>query len=112
MPSSPREARRIPSARIEGPGGHAMATGQGAFEPAELFGDHDHPIGGSYGSLEPAIEAVKAHSRSRHGGGGSFRIYESRGVRRGPTIIEVALDDGDPLAIQSISKVIEGPPGS
>src|SRR5437764_8265484 len=107
MSSWPREMRRDRDRWHPGPGGHAMSTVRGAFEPAELLGDHYHPIGGSYASLDLAIEAVKAHSRNKHGGGGVFRIYESQGVRRDPTIVEVALDDGNPLMIQSLYKVFE-----
>jgi hypothetical protein len=89
-----------------------MATSEGAFEPAELLGDHYHSIGGSYASLDRAIAAVKDHNRNKHGGGGSFRVYTSPAAHRSPTIVEVGLDDGNPLRIQSLYKVFEGPPGS
>jgi hypothetical protein len=89
-----------------------MSSVEGGFEPAELLGDHYRLIGGSYGSFELALEAVKAHNRNRHGGGVSFRVYRSQGVRRNPTIVEVVLDDRNPLMVQALYKVFEGPLGS
>jgi hypothetical protein len=88
-----------------------MSIDHGAFQPAELLGDHYHPIGGSYDSLDLALEAVKAHCRNKHGGSGSFRVYESQGLHRSPTIIELVRDDANPLLIQSLYKVFVAPSG-
>jgi hypothetical protein len=88
-----------------------MSATQGAFEPAELLGNHFHPIGGSYASLELAIEAVKAHARNRHGGGGSFRGLHIPGRPRDLTIVEVAPDDRSPLLPTSLYKVFGDPSG-
>ena len=84
----------------------------GRFEPAELLGDRYHPIGGCFDSSELALQAVEAHFRNKHGGGGSLRIYESRGEGRAPLIIEAVLDDRRPMMIQAIYKLLERPTGS
>ena len=83
-----------------------MSIGLAAFEPAELLGDHYHPIGGTYGSLDLAVEAVRAHCRNKHGGSGTFRVYESRGDGRGSTIVEVVPDGGNPLSVRALYRVV------
>lgn len=84
-----------------------MSTDRKSFEPMELVGGRYHPIGGNYGSLELASEAVKSHNRSKHGGGGSFRTYASQDHQGNTTIIEVGLEERDRMAIQAIYKVVE-----
>lgn len=87
-----------------------MSTSEESFVPAELLGDRFRPIGGSFGSLDLAVDAAKAHFRNKHGGGGAFRLYQSQGSPRKATIIEVCLDEHRPLMIQAIYKVFEGNP--
>lgn len=83
-----------------------------SFEPAELLGDHYHPIGGRYASLDLAVEAVKAHGRTKHGSSGTFRFHQSPDGIRSTTLVEVCGTNRDPQRIQSLYKVFETPPGS
>jgi hypothetical protein len=89
-----------------------MSAVRGAFESAEVLGDHDHRIAEGYARLElAAVGAVKAHDRNEPGGAGASRVHQSRGLRRNPAIVEITRDDGNPPLARSLYEVFETPPG-
>ena len=82
------------------------------FMPAEWVNGHFRPIGGSYESLDLAVEAVDRHFRNRHGGAASPLIYrpgdaEASGVA---ALIEAGSVIGDPLQAKALYKVLVTPP--
>jgi hypothetical protein len=81
------------------------AMNQKSYVPAELVGEHYHPIGGQFTSMNEATDALERHFNNRHGGGGTFRVYRSEGS--GDAIVEAVPTDGDAMAMRAIYKVVE-----
>ena len=85
-----------------------MADAGESFVPAELTGEHYRPIGGSYDSLEKAMQAMEQHFRNRHGGPGLFQVFKREGLAHGTTaIVEVGSTNNDPMMIRAIYKILE-----
>jgi hypothetical protein len=88
-----------------------MADTGGSFVPAELTGEHYRPIGGSYDSLEKAMQAMEQHFRNKHGGPGLFRVFKSDAAPGAGAIVEAGSTNNDPMAIRAIYKIVEQRPG-
>ena len=84
-----------------------MADGETSFVPAELAGEHYRPIGGSFDSLEKAMQAVEQHFRNRHGGPGSFQVFKREDARGTTSIVEAGSTNNDPMVIRAIYKILE-----
>jgi hypothetical protein len=87
-----------------------MADTGSSFVPAELTGEHYRPIGGSYDSLEKAMQAMEQHFRNRHGGPGLFRVFKPEASPGVAAIVEAGSTNNDPMAIRAIYKIIEQRP--
>ena len=77
------------------------------FVPAELKGEHYRPIGGSYDSLEKAMQAMEQHFRNKHGGVGSFHVFKPEEAHGTAAIVEAGSTNNDPMAIRAIYKILE-----
>jgi hypothetical protein len=88
-----------------------MADAGNSFVPAELTGEHYRPIGGSYDSLEKAMQAMEQHFRNKHGGPGQFRVFKPEAAPGVAAIVEAGSPNNDPMAIRAIYKIIEQHPG-
>ncbi len=86
-----------------------MADVATTFVPAELSGEHYRPIGGTYDSLERAMQAMQQHFRNKHGGAGLFRIYKPENAPGTAAIVEAGSTQGDPMVIRAIYKILERP---
>jgi hypothetical protein len=83
-----------------------MVEGDRSFVPAELVGDHYRPIGGSYATVEGAMEALEQHCRNKHGGG-AFQVYRPDPDRGASVIVEATSAAGDPMRVLALYKVLE-----
>ncbi len=77
------------------------------FVPAELTGEHYRPIGGSYDSLEKAMQAMEQHFRNRHGGPGLFQVFRREDARGTTSIVEAGSTNNDPMVVRAIYKILE-----
>ena len=59
-----------------------MADTETLFVPTELTGEHYRPIGGSFDSLEKAMQAMEQHFRNIHGGAGLFQVFKREDAAR------------------------------
>jgi len=84
-----------------------MADTTSSFVPAELTGEHYRAIGGSYDSLEKAIEAMEQHFRNRHGGPGLFHVFKREDARGTTALVEAGSTNNDPMTIRAIYKILE-----
>jgi hypothetical protein len=82
------------------------------FVPSEFVNGHYRPIGGSYESLDRAVEAVKDHFHNVHGGRAATRTFHADGQPTGHALVEVGFEANRPVATLAIYKVVEGPVGS
>ena len=81
-----------------------MADNGSSYVPAELTGEHYRPIGGSYDSLEKAMQAMEQHFRNKHGGAGFFQVFRPEDARATVARYRGGLDeqrsDGHPGDVQ------------
>jgi hypothetical protein len=84
-----------------------MADAVTSFVPAELTGEHYRPIGGSFDTLEKAMQAMEQHFRNRHGGSGSFQVFKREDAQGTTSIIEAGSTNNDPMVIRAIYKIVE-----
>jgi len=83
-----------------------------SFVPAELKGEHYRPIGGSYDSLEKAMQAMEQHFRNKYGGAGTFHVYKPDAGLGTAAVVEAASTNNDPMAIRALYKIVERGNGS
>jgi hypothetical protein len=84
-----------------------MADNGSSYVPAELTGVHYRPIGGSYDSLEKAMQAMEQHFRNKHGGAGFFQVFRPEDARASVAIIEAGSTNNDPMVIRAMYKILE-----
>jgi hypothetical protein len=84
-----------------------MADTGSFFVPAELTGEHYRPIGGSYDSIEKAMQAMEQHFRNKHGGPGFFHVFKPEDARGTAAIVEAGSNNNDPMVIRAIYKILE-----
>ena len=88
-----------------------MADTETLFVPTELTGEHYRPIGGSFDSLEKAMQAMEQHFRNIHGGAGLFQVFKREDWPQGTTsIVEAGSTNNDPMVIRAIYKILEQRP--
>ena len=78
-----------------------------SFVPAELNGEHYRPIGGSFDSLEKAMQAMEQHFRNRHGGPGLFHVFKREDEHGTTSIVEAGSTNNDPMVVRAIYKILE-----
>jgi hypothetical protein len=85
-----------------------MSGPRAAFVPSEFVNGRYRPIGGSYDSLDRAVEAVKGHFRNVHGGRAATRTFHADGAAGVHVLVEVGFEANRPPATLAIYEIIEG----